>query len=211
LVGSGRTELLETIFGLARPARGEIHVEGAPIAAANPAAAVRAGVALVPEDRQHQGLCFNLSVRDNLALPVAARDVRHAIDARAEEARARSQVAALSIKTPSLDATPDRLSGGNQQKIVVGKWLATAPRVLLLDEPTMGVDVGAKYELHNIIRREAARGMACLVASSDLPEVLALADRILVMRDGRIRGALSGDEATEARVMQLAAHAEAPA
>jgi rhamnose transport system ATP-binding protein len=211
LVGSGRTELLETIFGLARPERGEIDVHGARIAAGDPAAAVRAGVALVPEDRQHQGLCFNLSVLDNLALPAAARDARHAIDHRAEDARARSQVAALAIKTPSLHATPDRLSGGNQQKIVVGKWLATAPRVLLLDEPTMGVDVGAKFELHNIIRREAARGMACLVASSDLPEVLALADRILVMRDGRIRGALAGDQATEERVMQLAAHEEVPA
>jgi rhamnose transport system ATP-binding protein len=211
LVGSGRSELLETIFGLARPDRGVIHVHGRPLAAGDPAAAVAAGVALVPEDRQQQGLFYNLSLRDNLMIAGAARASGRPIDRRDEGDRAQAQVSALSIKVPGLGATPDRLSGGNQQKIVVGKWLATAPRLLLLDEPTKGVDVGAKYELHNIIRREAARGMACLVASSDLPEVLALADRILIMRDGRIQGEVSGEAATEARVMHLAAHEETPA
>ena len=102
--------------------------------------------------------------------------------------------------------TPDALSGGNQQKIVVAKWLATAPKVLLLDEPTKGVDVGAKFEIHEIIRREAARGAGCLVASSDLPEVLALADRIIVMREGHIQGQLAGADATEEEVMRLATH-----
>ena len=101
---------------------------------------------------------------------------------------------------------PDTLSGGNQQKIVAGKWLATAPRVLLLDEPTKGVDVGAKFEIHNIVRNHAAAGMACLMVSSDLPEVLALADRIVVMREGHVRGELSGRDATEEAVMQLATH-----
>ncbi|MBI3263394.1 MAG: sugar ABC transporter ATP-binding protein, partial [Acidobacteria bacterium] len=135
----------------------------------------------------------------------AALVLRRSIHEREEGDRAAAQMAALSIKAPSLDATPDRLSGGNQQKVVVAKWLGIAPRVLLLDEPTKGVDVGAKYEIHNIIRREAARGMACLMASSDLPEVLALADRILVMRDGRLQGELAGRDADEAQVMRLAA------
>ncbi len=212
LVGSGRTELLETIFGLARPDAGSVDVNGHRLAAGAPASAIRAGVALVPEDRQRQGLFFNLSLGDNLALPGAALVLHRLIRRREERDGAASQIAALSIRAPGLHVTPDRLSGGNQQKVVVARWLGIAPRVLLLDEPTKGVDVGAKYEIHNIIRREASRGMACLVASSDLPEVLALADRILVVRDGRLRGELSGGEADEQRVMRLAAApAEAPA
>ena len=212
LVGSGRTELLETIFGLARPDAGSIEVHGQRLSAGTPASAIRAGVALVPEDRQRQGLFFNLSLADNVALPGAALASHRVIRRREERAGAAAQIAALSIKAADLEATPDRLSGGNQQKVVVAKWLGIAPRVLLLDEPTKGVDIGAKYEIHNIIRREASRGMACLVASSDLPEVLALADRILVVRDGRLRGELSGAEADEERVMRLAAApAEAPA
>jgi ABC-type sugar transport system ATPase subunit len=205
LVGSGRTELLETIFGLARPEAGSVDVHGQRLSAGAPASAIRAGVALVPEDRQRQGLFFNLNLGDNLALPGAALESNRLIRRREERDAAASQIAALSIKAPGLDARPDRLSGGNQQKVVVGKWLAITPRVLLLDEPTKGVDIGAKYEIHNIIRREAARGMACLVASSDLPEVLALADRILVVRDGRLRGELAGGDADQERVMRLAA------
>ena len=111
----------------------------------------------------------------------------------------------------SIAQLPDALSGGNQQKLVAGKWLATDPNVLLLDEPTKGVDVGAKFEIHNIIRANAARGMACLLVSSDLPEVLAIADRIVVMRQGRLRGELKGSDATEEAVMSLAAHESAPA
>ena len=110
------------------------------------------------------------------------------------------------IKAAGVDVAPDSLSGGNQQKIVVAKWLGTAPTVVLLDEPTKGVDVGAKFEIHEIIRREAARGAACLVASSDLPELLGLADRIIVMREGRVRGAIAGRDATEEAVMRLATH-----
>ena len=205
LVGSGRTELLETIFGLARAEEGFVEVHGRRLVAGGPAPAIEAGVALVPEDRQRQGLFFNLTVADNLAMPSGALALHRRIDDSADERRASAQVAALAIRTPGLHATPDRLSGGNQQKVVLGKWLAIAPRVLLLDEPTKGVDIGAKYEIHNIIRREAARGMACLVVSSDLPEVLALADRILVIRDGRLQGELAGDDADEEQVMRLAA------
>ena len=210
LVGSGRTELLETIFGLERADRGTLAVRGQAGAFTSPRAAARAGVALVPEDRQRMGLHFNLSIRHNIALPRAAAAAGSGrIRAREEVTLAESQARSLAIKTPSVDRYPESLSGGNQQKVVAGKWLATAPHVLLLDEPTKGVDVGAKFEIHNIIRARAAEGVACLMVSSDLPEVLALADRILVMREGRIRGELAGAAATEEAVMRLATHESA--
>jgi ABC-type sugar transport system ATPase subunit len=123
-----------------------------------------------------------------------------------ERRDAQSLVEKWRIKTRDVELTPDALSGGNQQKIVVAKWLATSPRVILLDEPTKGVDVGAKFEIHEIVRREAARGAACLVASSDLPEVLGLCDRIVVMREGGVQGQIAGADATEEAVMRLATH-----
>jgi ABC-type sugar transport system ATPase subunit len=206
LVGSGRSELLETIFGLYRREAGTIRIDGEPIDAASPADAARAGIALVPEERQRQGLLFNLTVRHNLVLPDRTVKREVFVHTRSERREAQSLVDAWRIKTAGVEVPPDSLSGGNQQKIVVAKWLATAPRVLLLDEPTKGVDVGAKFEIHEIIRREAARGAACLVASSDLPEVLALADRIVVMREGHIQGQIAGADATEEAVMHLATH-----
>ena len=208
LVGSGRTEILETLFGLAKPDSGDVAIDGRPVHIKSAGDAAKAGFALVPEDRQRQGLFFNLSLRHNLVLPLAAKEDVRVMDDRGEEAAAGIQVKALAIKTPHLRVTPDALSGGNQQKVVAGKWLATSPRVLLLDEPTKGVDVGAKFEIHNLIRREADSGMACLMVSSDLPEVLALADRILVMREGHLRGELPGAEATDEAVMRLATHGE---
>ena len=206
LVGSGRSELLETIFGLHTPDAGTIRVDGQPVAASSPRAAARAGIALVPEERQRQGLLFNLTIRHNLVLP--DRTVKGDVLVRAGRERREAQglVDAFKIKASGVEIPPDALSGGNQQKIVVAKWLATSPRVILLDEPTKGVDVGAKFEIHEIIRREAARGAGCLVASSDLPEVLTLADRILVMREGRIQGQIEGANATEESVMHLATH-----
>jgi rhamnose transport system ATP-binding protein len=206
LVGSGRTEILETLFGLAKPDSGEVAIDGKSVQISSAGEAAKAGLALVPEDRQRQGLFFNLSLRHNLVLPLAAKQDVRVMDDRAEETAAQAQVKALAIKTPHLSVTPDALSGGNQQKVVAGKWLATSPRVLLLDEPTKGVDVGAKFEIHNLIRREADAGMACLLVSSDLPEVLALADRILVMREGHLRGELPGADATDEAVMRLATH-----
>jgi len=206
LVGSGRSELLETIFGLYRAEAGRVRVAGETIDASSPAAAARAGIVLVPEERQRQGLFFNLTIRHNLVLP--GRTVRKTllVNARRERQEAQSLVTEWRIKTSGVEVPPDALSGGNQQKIVVAKWLATSPRVLLLDEPTKGVDVGAKFEIHEIIRREASRGLACLVASSDLPEVLALCDRVIVMREGQIQGQLVAQDATEEAVMRLATH-----
>jgi len=208
LVGSGRSELVETVFGLARADQGTVVIAGTRTAPASARDAARAGLALVPEERLRQGLFLNLSIRDNINLPRATRDGELRIDP-VEDARvAAEQVTALNIRTPDTERTPDMLSGGNQQKVVAAKWLATSPSVLLLDEPTKGVDVGAKFELHRLIRQQADGGMACLVVSSELPEILGLADRVLVMRQGRLRGELSGDDATEEAIMRLAAHEE---
>ena len=206
LVGSGRSELLETIFGLYRREAGTLRVLGQPIDTSSPRAAARAGIALVPEERQRQGLLFNLSIRHNLVLPDRTIKGDVLVHAPGERREAQSLIEKWRIKAAGVEVPPDSLSGGNQQKIVVAKWLATAPKVLLLDEPTKGVDVGAKFEIHEIIRREASRGAGCLVASSDLPEVLALCDRIIVMREGRIQGQIAGADATEEAVMHLATH-----
>ncbi|MCC7184991.1 MAG: sugar ABC transporter ATP-binding protein [Acidobacteria bacterium] len=205
LVGAGRSELLETLFGLHAADAGAVTIDDAPTMVRSVRDAVRAGLALVPEERQRQGLLFNLSIRHNLVL--AQRTASGAARIGADEpSQARTLMDAWRVKAPGLDAFPDELSGGNQQKVLLARWLATAPRVLLLDEPTKGVDVGAKFEIHEMIRQQAASGTACLVASSDLPEVLALCDRVLVMREGRVRGALAGADATEAAVMALATH-----
>jgi len=206
LVGSGRTELLETVFGLAKPDAGSVAIDGSVVTLRSAREAARAGLALVPEDRQRLGLLFNLNLRHNLVLARAVKERIHRIKDAEETEIAQAQVSGLAIRTPTVTRLPDTLSGGNQQKLVAGKWLATAPRVLLLDEPTKGVDVGAKFEIHNIVRNHAAAGMACVMVSSDLPEVLALADRIVVMREGRVRGELAGRDATEEAVMQLATH-----
>ena len=206
LVGSGRSELLETIFGLYPREAGRVRVAGQEVSVSNPREAVRAGIALVPEERQRQGLLFNLTIRHNLVLPDKTARGGALVNAAAERQEADTLVEKWHIKTAGVEVFPDALSGGNQQKIVVAKWLATQPKVILLDEPTKGVDVGAKFEIHEIIRREAARGAGCLVASSDLPEVLALADRIVVMREGRIQGQIAAAEATEESVMRLATH-----
>jgi rhamnose transport system ATP-binding protein len=208
LVGSGRSELLETLVGLHRPDRGTITIAGSPCVFGSPRDGARAGVALVPEDRQRQGLFFNLGLRPNLLLPSA--EARGAVlVTRAERARSDALMRDWRIKAASSEVLPDALSGGNQQKVVLAKWLALEPRVLLLDEPTKGVDVSAKFEIHDVVRQMASRGAACLVVSSDLPEVLALADRILVMREGRIRGEISAADPgiSEERVMRMAATA----
>jgi ABC-type sugar transport system ATPase subunit len=204
LVGSGRSELLETIFGIRHAASGSVLVNGQRLQARSARDAVRAGLALVPEERHRQGLFFNLNIRQNLML--AARTV--AGDILVQPAREQEESAQLMkdwrIKAAGQTVTPDALSGGNQQKVVLAKWLATGPKVLMLDEPTKGVDVGAKFEIHEIIRRQAAQGLGCLVVSSDLPEILALCHRIVVMREGRVQGSLAGDAATEEAVMHLA-------
>jgi rhamnose transport system ATP-binding protein len=208
LVGSGRTEVLEVVFGVATSEAGEVLVNGRVVEIRSPRDAMRAGIALVPEDRQRLGLHFNLNLRHNIALPAAARSGLGAIATRRETQSAEALISKLSIRSAAPDRLPEMLSGGNQQKTATAKWLATEPRILLLDEPTKGVDIGAKFEIHNLIRERANDGMACLMVSSDLPEVLALADRILVMRQGALRGELTGRDASEEAVMHLATHEE---
>jgi ABC-type sugar transport system ATPase subunit len=204
LVGSGRTELVETIFGLHRPDAGHMRFEGRTRRFTSPIQAVRAGIVLAPESRHQQGLFFNLMIRDNLVLPREQARGAWRVNGRAEAEAGRQLADAWRIKTAGLELHPDSLSGGNQQKVVLAKWLGTEPRLLLLDEPTKGVDVGAKREIHGLIRQQADGGMGCLLVSSELPEILALADRIAVLREGRIQGELPGDSATEEAIMRLA-------
>ena len=206
LVGSGRSELLETIFGLHQPDAGRIEIDGTHVRFNSARDAVQAGLALVPEERQRQGLFFNLTLRHNLVLARCAVTRHLLVHEGDETAGAMRQIEEWRIKAAGVDATPDSLSGGNQQKVVLAKWLAVNPRVLLLDEPTKGVDVGAKFEIHEMIRRQAAGGLAVLVVSSDLPEILALAHRVLVMKEGLLQGELPGHAATEEAVMHLATH-----
>lgn len=185
LMGSGRTEIAETIFGRRAPVSGEVIFDGAPVR--NQADAIDRGIALVPEDRRKMGLVLDHSVRDNILLPNLARFTRHFFvrDAEALKTVTRT-IRDLSIKTDGPDKLARLLSGGNQQKIVLGKWLARDPRLLILDEPTIGVDIGAKSEIVETVRRMADAGMAVLVISSELEELMAISDRILVLHGGRI-------------------------
>ncbi len=207
LIGAGRTEVVETVFGLYRADAGSIHLDGAPFTPQAPADAIRQGVVLQPEMRQSQGLFFNLPISENLLLARAAASTGWVRPLARERDQCQALLERWGIKAASIDVPPDSLSGGNQQKVVLAKWLLTAPRILLLDEPTKGVDVGAKHDIHHLIREEAALGMGCLVVSSDLPELLALADRIVVLKQGRVQGELLRG-ATEEDVMQLATRAD---
>ena len=207
LLGSGRTEILESIFGAARGWRGgEILIDGEPAAINSPTDACRLGVALVTEDRKARGLILASTVRENLALPSVGVLSRFAIRDFAREATlAEGAVERLSIRCSGVEQIVSTLSGGNQQKIVIGKWLATEPKVLLLDEPTRGIDVGAKQEIYELIFALAGRGLAIVVVSSEMPELLLLSDRVLVMCEGRQTGVLSRGEATQEAIMRLAA------
>ncbi|MDQ3694839.1 MAG: sugar ABC transporter ATP-binding protein [Chloroflexota bacterium] len=188
LMGSGRTELARVIFGIDRLDAGEILVRGTPVAIRDPDDAIAAGIALIPEDRRSQGLVLDHPVRDNLLLPLLQRLQRYGLVNDAEGARvAGSYVRSLAIKPPSLRTPVRLLSGGNQQKVVLGKWLATDPDILILDEPTAGVDIGAKTEILGLIRRLADAGKGVIVISSEPAELLAVSDRIIILQNGTLR------------------------
>lgn len=205
LVGAGRTEVLEAIMGLRPVLGGRIVVDGKPIPQGNIRSSIAAGLALVPEDRRHTGLVTSMSVGDNLTLASMENVSRYGILSRAAEHRAgQEQVMALRIKTPHLQQISAFLSGGNQQKIVFGKWIMRNPKVLLLDEPTRGVDIGAKQEIYGLMEQLAERGTAILFVSSEMEEILGMADRTYVMHEGRVKGELSRDAMTEQSIMQLA-------
>jgi len=209
LVGAGRSEVLRGIFGI-DPRDGTVSVFGREVPPADPRAAMRAGLALVPEDRRQQGLVLELSVIRNATLAVLSRLRRGPFASPARERATTAEWSAkLKLKARRLSDAVATLSGGNQQKVVLAKWLATAPKVLLIDEPTRGIDVGAKAELHHLLAALASQGLAVLMVSSELPEVLGMADRILVMREGRIVGELSAAEASEEAVMAFATGHEA--
>lgn len=207
LLGSGRTEILEAIFGAAQGwLSGEIAVDGAVEEINSPADAYRLGLALVTEDRKTRGLHLAASIRSNIALPSVGALSRFGLRAFARESRLASDVVRrLSVRCTNIDQVVATLSGGNQQKIVIGKWLATEPRILLLDEPTRGIDIGAKQEIYQLIFDLAERGLGIVVVSSELPELLLVSDRILVMCEGHQTGLLRRDEATQEKIMHLAA------
>jgi rhamnose transport system ATP-binding protein len=208
LVGAGRTELARVLFGLTPADAGTIAVEGRVRAIRTPAEAVRLGLAYVPEDRRQHGVIGAMSVAANTALAslgrLGALSRFGLLDHAAERAEAQRFVTDFAIRTPSIDAPVGTLSGGNQQKVALARWLATKPRLLILDEPTQGVDIGAKAEIHRLIRALAADGLAILLISSELTELLGLAHRIGVMRGGRLAGVLDHADATEERLMSLA-------
>lgn len=206
LVGSGRSELAQALFGLDARATGSVLLDGQPLALGDPRLALARGLGYVPEDRKKQGLVLGLSVLENTTLPILKRLARLTfVDRAAERALAREHGERLRVKTPSLDAAVAGLSGGNQQKVVLAKWLAAHCRVLILDEPTRGVDVGAKAEIHALIDKLAADGNAILLISSELPEIIRLSTRVLVLREGRLVGELKRDEVSQEALLRLMA------
>jgi len=206
LVGAGRSELMKCIFGLTKNYTGDIYLEGKKVHIKSPAEAIRHGIALVPEDRKLEGLYHIQSVKFNSTIEVLKEFIKFIfVDKSKEEEITQNYIDMMSTKTPSTKQLVSKLSGGNQQKIMIGRWLATSPKILILDEPTRGVDVGAKSEIYAIINRLAKEGMSIIMISSEMPEILNMSDRIYVMCDGRIAGCLGHEEATQEKIMKLAA------
>ena len=216
LVGAGRSEIARAVFGVDDYTEGSVSLAGSPVRKGSPRAAIRAGMAFVPEDRRKQGLVTDASVAWNVA-SVIRRGLTRAgvLTASTESAAAAPWAGRLEVKTAALDMNAATMSGGNQQKVVIAKWLATEPRLLIIDEPTRGIDVGTKSEVHRLLSELAGQGLAILMISSELPEVLGMADRVLVVCEGRITAELDRDEATPEKVMTAAtatqSHQEVPA
>ncbi|MCC5965372.1 MAG: sugar ABC transporter ATP-binding protein [Natronohydrobacter sp.] len=203
LVGAGRTEIAETLFGLRVPDSGEIRIDGEPVAISSPRDAIAHGISLVPENRKEQGLVLQMTCRDNMTLPQVQNLTTGPFVSQSAELAIFDQYRdKLAIKTPSWRQSAGVLSGGNQQKIVIGKWLSMQPRVLIVDEPTRGIDVGSKSEIHQLLRDLAAQGYAVIVISSEMPEVLRVSDRIVAMYHGRIMREFTIDEVTEDSLVQ---------
>ncbi|HBH14362.1 MAG TPA: L-arabinose ABC transporter ATP-binding protein AraG, partial [Leclercia adecarboxylata] len=206
LVGAGRSELMKGLFGGTRITGGQVFIDGQPVDIQKPAHAIRAGMMLCPEDRKAEGIIPVHSVRDNINISARRKTIRAGclINDTWEVNNADHHIRSLNIKTPGAEQLIMNLSGGNQQKAILGRWLSEEMKVILLDEPTRGIDVGAKHEIYNVIYALAKRGVAVLFASSDLPEVLGVADRIVVMREGAIAGELLHEQANEQQALSLA-------
>jgi ribose transport system ATP-binding protein len=206
LVGAGRTELVRAIFGVDPIDGGEVLIDGKVVKIHGPREAIQLGLGFVTEDRKLHGLVLGMTVRENATLASLANVGRFGfIDFARERAMAADYVRQLDIRTPTVEQEVNNLSGGNQQKVVVAKWLATRPRILILDEPTRGIDVGAKAEVHALMSRLAVAGVSILMISSELPEILGMSDRILVVRQGRISAEFSRQEASQEKIMAAAA------
>ncbi|WP_010051337.1 sugar ABC transporter ATP-binding protein [Carnobacterium maltaromaticum] len=205
LMGAGRTEIMRGIFGIDPISQGEIFLEGKKVQLKNPSTAIKAGVGFLTENRKEEGLVLDFSIKDNISLPsIDEFRVRGLIDTKTEDEFVQLLMKRLTVKAQNEDISAGSLSGGNQQKVVLAKWIGIGPKVLILDEPTRGVDVGAKREIYQLMNELAERGVAIVMVSSDLPEVLGVSDRILVVHEGKIAGELSRTEATQEKIMNLA-------
>lgn len=205
LMGAGRTRLAKTIFGVEKVSEGAIYINGEIKEFATPRDAINAGIGFVTEDRKNEGLVLDLSVKKNISLPNVRQFVKNGVlDFDKENKKIDHYIDALKIKTPSRDQIAEYLSGGNQQKVVLSKWLCSDANIFIFDEPTRGIDVGAKTEIYQLINRLTANGVAVIMISSEMPEILGMSDRILVMRNGRISGELSREEATQEKIMNFA-------
>jgi ABC-type sugar transport system ATPase subunit len=203
LIGSKRTELLHAIFGSDRFDSGALAIDGKSVNFLNPSAAIASGIGLVPEDRHREGLMLGLSVSSNLIMATLRRfEYMFLLNRSMISAAGRASIASLNIQPPDSTKVVRLLSGGNQQKVLLGKWLNLGPRVLILDEPTVGVDVGAKAEIYAILRAECNRGVAVLVVSSDLEEVMTISDRIAVMVQGRLTGIYNADKTSHSLIIE---------
>ena len=209
LVGAGRSEVAQAIFGVDAPLAGTLTLDGQALRVRSAQDAIRHGIYLAPEDRRRSGVIVDMSIRDNITLPALGRYASAGLIQRGREDRAAEDASrSLRVKAPSVDFPVRNLSGGNQQKVVLAKWLSLGPKVLIFDEPTRGIDVGAKAEIYDLMRNLAQEGVAILMISSDMEEVLNLSDRIAVMHEGRISGFLPRRDASEEAVMQLAVGGE---
>lgn len=210
LMGAGRTETTRAIFGVDAKESGQIILDGKEVSIRKPEDAIKAGIVLAPEDRKKDGLCTKLSIRENIALPNLDLLCNRlgVVNKGKEDEMCDKVVEDLKVKTPNIDIKTGNLSGGNQQKVVVGKWLARNSRVVIFDEPTRGIDVAAKVEIYNLMNELKQQGIAVMFVSSEMPEVMGIADRIVVMCDGRITGELMAEEATQSRILTLATQFE---
>lgn len=212
LVGAGRSEAMQALFGITRPSGGHVRIDGAPVTIRSPADAVDHGIVYVPEDRGRQGAITALPIFQNVTLPSLGRTSKNGFLQLAEEFKlAREYTERLDLRAASLDTDVGNLSGGNQQKVVIAKWLATQPKVIILDEPTKGVDIGSKAAVHDFMAELAAQGLAVIMVSSEIPEILGMSDRVIVMREGRIAAELAGDDLTPETLVRHAAGIEGAA
>jgi rhamnose transport system ATP-binding protein len=206
LIGAGRSEVMQSIFGMTRHSSGQILIDGKAIAPKSPADAVAAGIVYVPEERGRQGVVIGLPIFQNVSLPSLRRTSRSGVLRLAEEfSLARQFTQRLDLRAASLDQDVGTLSGGNQQKVVIAKWLATAPRVIILDEPTKGIDIGSKAAVHGFMAELVAEGLSVIMISSELPEILGMSDRVVVMREGRIAGLYDNEDLTAETLVRTAA------